>query len=114
MVTIIVAASENDVIGDNNKLIWHLSKDLIRFKEDLNILLLSDVKMNQNELMGENFILVEGLINHQSSIIGKTLNEYDFKHRFSSFVLAIKRQTELLREKIAHIKLKLSYRFFDP
>lgn len=32
MVTIIVAASENDIIGDNNKLIWHLSKDLIRFK----------------------------------------------------------------------------------
>ena len=32
MITIIVAASENDVIGNNNKLIWHLSKDLIRFK----------------------------------------------------------------------------------
>ena len=32
LVTIIVAASENNIIGDNNKLIWHLSKDLIRFK----------------------------------------------------------------------------------
>ncbi len=32
MITIIVAASENDIIGNNNKLIWHLSKDLIRFK----------------------------------------------------------------------------------
>ena len=32
MITIIVAASENDVIGNKNKLIWHLSKDLIRFK----------------------------------------------------------------------------------
>ena len=32
MITIIAAASENDVIGNNNKLIWHLSKDLIRFK----------------------------------------------------------------------------------
>ena len=32
MITIIVAASENDVIGNNNNLIWHLSKDLIRFK----------------------------------------------------------------------------------
>ena len=32
MITIIVAVSENDVIGNNNKLIWHLSKDLIRFK----------------------------------------------------------------------------------
>ena len=32
MITIIAAASDNDVIGNDNKLIWHLSKDLIRFK----------------------------------------------------------------------------------
>lgn len=30
--TIIVAAAENDAIGKGNKLIWHLSKDLKRFK----------------------------------------------------------------------------------
>ena len=30
--TIIVAAGENDAIGENNKLIWHLSDDLQRFK----------------------------------------------------------------------------------
>ena len=31
--TIIAAASINNVIGNNNKLIWHIPKDLIRFKE---------------------------------------------------------------------------------
>jgi len=31
--TIIAAASINNVIGNKNKLIWHISKDLIRFKE---------------------------------------------------------------------------------
>jgi len=31
--TIIVAAGENDAIGRNNKLIWHLSDDLKRFKQ---------------------------------------------------------------------------------
>jgi len=112
------------IIRDNQELIFNLNsaiihKDdiiigqiqldqIIRFKEEINILLLSDVKINQNELTGQNFVLVEGIISHQSSIIGKTLNDYDFKHRFSSFVLAIKRQKELLREKIAHIKLKFS------
>ena len=30
--TIIVAAAENDAIGKGNKLIWHLSDDLKRFK----------------------------------------------------------------------------------
>ena len=112
------------IIRDDQELIYNLNSaiihkddiiigqiqlgEIIRFKEEWNVLLLSDVKMNQGELTGQNFILVEGLISHQSSIIGKTLNDYDFKHRFSSFVLAIKRQKELLREKIAHIKLKFS------
>tara|TARA_B100002051_G_scaffold276514_1_gene325197 strand:- start:5481 stop:7469 length:1989 start_codon:yes stop_codon:yes gene_type:complete len=97
------------ILNEGDVIIGHINLgDLIRFKEEMKILLLPDVKMNQNELMGENFILVEGLIPHQSSIIDKTLNDYDFKHRFSSFVLAIKRQKELLREKIAHIKLKFS------
>ena len=97
------------IIHENDIIIGQIQLgEIIRFKEELNVLLLSDVKMNQGELTGQNFILVEGLISHQSSIIGKTLNDYDFKHRFSSFVLAIKRQKELLREKIAHIKLKFS------
>ncbi len=112
------------IIRENQELIYNLNSailyeddiiigqigldNLIIFKDQFGILLLPDVKMNQSELMGDNFILVEGLIPHQSSIIDKTLNDYDFKHRFSSFVLAIKRQKELLRDKIAHIKLKFS------
>lgn len=32
LVTVIVAAAENNVIGNENKLIWHLSDDLKRFK----------------------------------------------------------------------------------
>ena len=33
MLSIIVAKANNNVIGGNNKLLWHLSKDLKRFKE---------------------------------------------------------------------------------
>lgn len=32
MVSIIVAVAQNGVIGDDNKLIWHISEDLKRFK----------------------------------------------------------------------------------
>ncbi len=32
-IIIIVAAGENDAIGKDNKLIWHLSDDLKRFKK---------------------------------------------------------------------------------
>lgn len=33
MITIIVAKSENNVIGNDNRLIWHLPNDLMRFKQ---------------------------------------------------------------------------------
>lgn len=33
MLSIIVAKANNNVIGGNNKLLWHLSNDLKRFKE---------------------------------------------------------------------------------
>ena len=64
--------------------------------------------MNQEELEGKDHVLVEAIITEQSSIIGKTLYQFNFRRKLSSFVLAIKRQTELLREKVAHIKLKFS------
>ena len=31
-ITLIAAASENNALGKDNKLIWHLSEDLKRFK----------------------------------------------------------------------------------
>lgn len=33
MLSIIVAVAQNDVIGGDNKLLWHVSNDLKRFKE---------------------------------------------------------------------------------
>ena len=83
-------------------------KDMLKFKDDMKVLLLSDVKMNQAELTGKNHVIVEGIVSQQSALIGKTLQELDFRNRFGSFVLAVKRQRELLRNKIAHIRLKFS------
>ena len=83
-------------------------KDMLKFKDDMKVLLLSDVKMNQAELTGKNHVIVEGIVSQQSALIGKTLQEFDFRSRFGSFVLAVKRQRELLRNKIAHIRLKFS------
>lgn len=43
MLSIIVAISENNIIGGDNKLLWHLSEDLKRFKE---------ITMNNTIIMG--------------------------------------------------------------
>ena len=43
MLSIIVAVAENNIIGGDNKLLWHLSEDLKRFKE---------ITMNHPIIMG--------------------------------------------------------------
>ena len=83
-------------------------KNMLKFKDEMKVLLLTDVKMNVAELTGKNHVIVEGLVSQQSALIGKTLQEFDFRSRYGSFVLAVKRQRELLRDKIAHIRLKFS------
>jgi di/tricarboxylate transporter len=105
-----LSISLNDVIirQDDILLVQININDIIKFKKDLQLLLLSDVKLSQNELVGNNHVLVEGLIPQNSTIIGKTLSQLNYRQSYNSFVLAIKRQTELLREKVAHIKLKFS------
>jgi di/tricarboxylate transporter len=83
-------------------------KDIVSFKNDYDLLMLSDVKLSQEELTGKNHVLVEGLIPEGSSLLGLTLVDLNFRKRFDSFVLAIKRQTELLRDKVAHVNLRFS------
>ena len=83
-------------------------KNMIKFKNDMKVSLLAEVKMNQEELEGSDHVLVEAIVTQQSSLIDKTLYQFNFRRKLSAFVLAIKRQSELLREKVAHTKLKFS------
>ena len=100
---------QNIIIRESDIFLVHINViDMLKFKDDMKVLLLTDVKMNVAELTGKNHVIVEGLVSQQSALIGKTLQEFDFRNRYGSFVLAIKRQRELLRDKIAHIRLKFS------
>ena len=82
--------------------------ELLKFRDDMNVLLLSDVKMSELELAGKNHVIVEGLIPLGSRLIGQSLQDINFRNQYRAFVLAIKRQQELLREKVAHVHLKFS------
>ena len=103
-----IALNDTIIRKDDVLLIQINVKDILNFKKELGLLLLSDIKLSQNELTGSNHVLVEGLIPQNSSIIGKTLSQLNYREMYSSFVLAISRQSELLRDKVAHIKLRFS------
>jgi di/tricarboxylate transporter len=82
--------------------------DLMKFSKEMNMLLLSDVKMTQQELTGQNHVIVEAIIAQHSNMIGKSLQTYNFRNLFEGLVLAIRRQRETLREKIGKIRLRFS------
>ena len=77
-----------------------------RLKEIENLSLLTDVKLTQEELEQEDHILAECLITDNSELIGQTLQEANFRRSFGSFVLAIRREGEVIRRKLAQFVLK--------
>tara|TARA_B100000029_G_C17605128_1_gene967159 strand:- start:529 stop:2316 length:1788 start_codon:yes stop_codon:yes gene_type:complete len=114
-VTVLVIIREN-VRFEQNLRNFILQKDdvlLVRgtldnfmtFRDEEKLLLLTDMKMNQSELAGEENTVVEGLVTQNSQLIGMTLKELNFRKSFSAFVLAVRREGRTLREKIARIRL---------
>ncbi len=77
-----------------------------RLKEIENLALLTDEKLTQEELEQEDHILAECLVTDSSELIGQTLQEANFRRSFGSFVLAIRREGEVIRRKLAHFILK--------
>ena len=96
----------NFVLQDGDILLVRGTLDnFMTFRDEEKLLLLTDMKMNQSELAGEENTVVEGLVTQNSQLIGMTLKELDFRKSFSAFVLAVRREGRTLREKIARIRL---------
>ena len=77
-----------------------------RLKEIENLALLVDEKLTQEELEQEDHIIAECLITDNSELIGQNLQEANFRRTFGSFVLAIRREGEVIRRKLAQFVLK--------
>ncbi|MEE8335975.1 MAG: SLC13 family permease [Candidatus Neomarinimicrobiota bacterium] len=80
--------------------------NFLRMKEVEKVSLLTDEKLTQMELEHDDNVLVECMLTDKSNIVGKSLMQTNFRQRFGSFVLAIRREGEILRKKIAHVILK--------
>lgn len=81
-------------------------ENFMEFRDNEKLLLLTDMKMNQSELTGDENTIVEGLVIQNSRLVGMTLKDLDFRKSFNAFVLAVRREGRTLREKIARITLQ--------
>ncbi len=81
-------------------------ENFLRMKEVEKVAMLTDEKLTQAELEQEDNTLLECLLTQQSAMNGKSLMELNFRRRFGSFILAIRREGIILRRKIAHVVLR--------
>ena len=79
--------------------------NFIRMKEVEGITLLTDEKLTQVELEQEDNELVECLLTDDSDLVGKSLMSTNFRQVFGAFILAIRREGDIIRKKIAHMQL---------
>ena len=80
-------------------------ENFIRMKEVESITLLTDEKLTQAELEQEDNELVECLLTDDSDLVGKSLMSTNFRQVFGAFILAIRREGDIIRKKIAHMQL---------
>ena len=80
-------------------------ENILTLKETFGLLLLTDIKLSDTDLSDEHTILAEVQLDPSSQLIGSTLKEIDFRRRFGCFVLALRRTSELIRDKLARIPL---------
>lgn len=83
-------------------------ENIMRLRKDQEVALLTDIKLNEEELSAGGQTIAEALVSQTSPLVGKTLKEIDFRRHYGAFVLAIRRHRETLRAKIAHIPLKFA------
>jgi di/tricarboxylate transporter len=82
--------------------------DLLRLRNELGAALLSDVKLTDAELSGDEQVVVEAVISPNSGLIGRTLREVNFRVQYRAFVLAIRRHEQTLHERLADTPLRFS------
>lgn len=82
--------------------------NLLRLRHELGAVLLTGVELTDEEVSGEGQVVVEALVGPGSGLVGKTLQEVDFRRAYGSFVLALRRDEATLRERLAHTPLQFA------
>ena len=81
---------------------------LLRLRNEAAVALLSDGRLTDKELEEGEQVLVEALVSPTSGLIGRTLQDVDFRRSYGAFVLAIRREEATLHERLARTPLSFA------
>jgi di/tricarboxylate transporter len=79
---------------------------LLQVKETAGIEITSDLKLTARDLVGETRKIAEALLMPRSSLVGRSIQELDFRNRFGLTVLAIYRRGHALSTRLAGLPLR--------
>ncbi|MGH9361585.1 MAG: SLC13 family permease [Thermoanaerobaculia bacterium] len=95
-------------LAEGDLLIVQASREgLLKVKETAGVEIRPDLKLGDQDLIGEAVKIVEAILMPQSSLGGQTLEELDFRARFGVTVLAIYRRGHVLARKLTEVPLEV-------
>ena len=80
---------------------------LLKVKETPGVEIKADVKLGDTDLITSTIKIVEAIVMPQSFLIGRTIKEVNFRHRFGVTALAIFRKGHSVAEKLGGIPLRV-------
>jgi len=102
-----IFAEPHVVIEEGDLLIVQASREgLLQVKETAGIEIKPDLKLGYEDLASETTRIVEALLMPQSSLVGRSIKELDFRRRFGVTVIAIYRRGHTLATQIGGLALR--------
>ena len=96
----------NTHLNEDDRLLVKTKLDVIKeFKETSGILIKPGLKWADSLTSVGDILLLEAIVAPHSFLIGKSLKQVHFRHRFNSIVLALRHRGRLIRDKITEVKL---------
>jgi len=96
------------ILVDDVLVVRGSAENLMRLSSAKGLAPLSEVHLSDAKISEEGQFLVEAIVGRTSSLIGRTLQEIDFRQRVGAFVLAIRREGAILHDKIARVRLQFA------
>ena len=81
--------------------------NILKVRDTEGVDILADVKLSDRDLKSEDITLAEAVISPESSLIGLTLKEANFRQRYQATALAIRRHGSQIRDKLGRVRLRV-------
>ena len=82
-------------------------ENILKIRDTEGVDILAEVKLSDRDLKSEDITLAEAVISPESSLIGRTLKEANFRQRYQATALAIRRHGSQILDKLGRVRLRV-------